>query len=51
MSLNSMFKRKEKGVCPFCGEKVDAYSFNDKQSLKEFEISGLCQRCQDEFFR
>ena len=45
-----MFKRKEKGVCPFCGERVDYDSFSDKKSLKEFEISGLCQSCQDDFF-
>ena len=37
-------------ICPFCGHKVDVSSFRDDLSVKEFHISGLCQRCQDEVF-
>ena len=40
----------ENGRCPFCGEQVDVSEFRDELSLREFYISGLCQRCQDEFF-
>lgn len=28
----------------------DASEFTDEQSMREFTISGLCQRCQDEIF-
>jgi len=34
--------------CPFCGN-VPVY-FKDELSYKEWEISGLCQDCQDDFF-
>jgi len=38
------------GICPFCGKKIDVNSFRDALSLREFEISGICQVCQDDFF-
>lgn len=34
--------------CVMCGE--DAKEFNDALSQKEYRISGLCQKCQDETF-
>ena len=34
--------------CVSCGKP--ATDFRDDLSRKEFGISGLCQRCQDEFF-
>lgn len=34
--------------CVFCGS--EAAAFKDELSAKEFEISGLCQKCQDETF-
>lgn len=43
-------KKVEKGLCPFCGKKIDMKDFRDESSLKEFETSGLCQKCQDETF-
>jgi hypothetical protein len=36
--------------CPFCKETVSSLGFRDEISAKEFEISGLCQTCQDNFF-
>lgn len=39
---------KQSGVCPFCGNGVG--SFRDEISLREYQISGLCQSCQDEVF-
>lgn len=39
------FERIERNECPFCGEEPDG--FRDNISLREFAISGLCQRCQD----
>ena len=41
---------KDHGQCPFCQKIVNPESFRDDLSRKEFEISGLCQGCQDEMF-
>jgi hypothetical protein len=38
------------GNCPLCHKKIISGSFRDALSAKEFQISGLCQRCQDEMF-
>jgi len=48
--LKTFKRRKSLGLCPFCGEAVEVEGFRDRRSLKEFQISGLCQKCQDEFF-
>lgn len=54
LMIHAGFKKEveavEAGKCPFCGEKVDQDSFRDELSKKEFKISGLCQKCQDETF-
>ena len=36
-------------VCISC--KKEAASFKDELSKREYKISGLCQKCQDEIFR
>ena len=41
---------KEKGVCVTCGAKIEMKDFKDRISIKEYEISGLCQKCQDDTF-
>lgn len=40
----------EQGKCPFCGKVISLADFRDPLSVKEFHISGLCQKCQDEMF-
>lgn len=35
-------------ICTMC--KKDASHFRDELSRKEYNISGLCQQCQDEVF-
>lgn len=35
-------------ACVKCGEP--AVEFKDELSRKEYSISGLCQRCQDDIF-
>lgn len=40
----------EDGRCPFCAQVVKKEEFRDCVSLKEFGISGLCQKCQDNTF-
>lgn len=44
-------KRQEQGLCPFCSHKIEESEFRDPLSLKEYQISGLCQSCQDDFFK
>ena len=51
MSIEELMKRKDEGKCPFCGKDMSNPSFKDALSKKEFEISGLCQECQDEYFK
>lgn len=36
------------GICLTCGE--DAKEFSDELSKKEYSISVMCQKCQDEIF-
>jgi hypothetical protein len=43
-------KRVEEGHCPFCNEKIDTSTFRDALSKRKYEISGLCQACQDNMF-
>ncbi len=43
-------KAVEQDNCPLCRRKVDKDEFRDELSRKEFEISGLCQSCQDDIF-
>ena len=38
------------GYCPFCHQKINTLDFINAISIREFEISGLCQKCQNEFF-
>lgn len=40
----------ERGECPFCHKPVVQTEFRDERSRREFHISGLCQKCQDEVF-
>ena len=34
--------------CVTCGKRADI--FRDSLSVKEYNISGMCQKCQDEVF-
>jgi hypothetical protein len=38
------------GKCPLCEAKVNLTDFTDPLSKREFEISGICQKCQDDIF-
>lgn len=37
-------------ICVSCGESCPPESFVDDLSRKEYQISGFCQKCQDEVF-
>lgn len=43
-------ERIEQGRCPFCNKEINKEEFRNEISLKEFKISGICQKCQDDFF-
>ena len=47
----SMINRVKDRKCPFCGKQIVIADFRDDLSLKEFTISGICQKCKDEFFK
>jgi len=51
-----LFRKKieliKEGRCPFCSKEIDIQTeFKDRLSKVEYRISGLCQDCQDGFFR
>ena len=38
-------------TCPSCKKQFDVTEeFRNEISMREFEISGLCQKCQDSVF-
>ena len=41
----------KEGKCPFCKKVIVMEDFLDSLSRREYEISGLCQSCQDKFFK
>jgi hypothetical protein len=48
IGFGQQVKDVENKVCPVCKQKIG--EFRDSLSRKEYEISGLCQKCQDEVF-
>ena len=45
-----MLKKIDLGQCPTCGKEIKKEDFRNEISKKEFEISGMCQKCQDSVF-
>lgn len=41
----------ENKLCPFCKKLVNENEFETELERKEFKISGLCKKCQDEIFK
>jgi len=41
---------RDSHLCPCCGCDVNKEAFRDDISRREFEISGMCQQCQDSVF-
>ena len=44
----SLSKSWQRGICVWCGGL--ATEFKDELSVREYGISGFCQKCQDEVF-
>lgn len=40
----------KRAVCPCCETQIRLEDFTNELSLKEFEISGLCEDCQNDLF-
>lgn len=38
------------GVCSMCGKEVVEEEFVNQVSKREYQLSGMCQACQDGFF-
>jgi hypothetical protein len=36
--------------CPLCLKPIDEKSFRDALSLKDYKITGCCQKCQDKLY-
>jgi len=53
--MNTVFSREitqriENNKCPTCNSDIIIEDFKDELSVKEYRISGMCQKCQDEVF-
>jgi len=46
----SQTEAKEQKICVFCHKLIKMEDFRDQLSIKEYNISGLCQKCQDDTF-
>lgn len=38
------------GKCSICGKTINLADFRNELSKREYTISGLCQKCQDDIF-
>ena len=50
MGFGEEVKLVEQGICPLCKVKVKMEDLKDEISVREFKISGLCFKCQGDFF-
>ena len=50
LGMNSYIDEYQNKICPMCHKKVDENEFVSEIERKEFKISGMCKKCQDDFF-
>ena len=48
MGFGKQVEAVDHSFCPMCKEPVS--EFRDELSKKEYQISGMCQKCQDSIF-
>ena len=46
----SQTEAREQKICVICHNEIKDEDFRDDISRKEYDISGLCQKCQDDTF-
>lgn len=51
LGFSEQVNRLKKDMCLDCGDTIVMTEFKDRLSIREYNISGRCQRCQDEVFR
>ena len=44
------YELRTQGKCPMCEGDIDPSKFRDRLSYTEYQISGMCQSCQDKVF-
>jgi len=50
MGFSKEIQRVKERKCPTCGNAINMSGFRDSLSIKEYNISGMCQKCQDDIF-
>lgn len=45
-----MVAEKEARRCPTCHKDTTDEKFRDVLSVKEYRLTGMCQKCQDDFY-
>lgn len=50
VGFSKQVQNVEENKCPLCGTPINMDDFKDPLSVKEFNISGMCQKCQDSFW-
>jgi hypothetical protein len=50
MGYTKQSERIQQDLCPSCGKFINPSDFKDDLSRREFRLSGMCQKCQDETF-
>ena len=52
--VGQIFKKEaqlvDEGKCPLCERDIVESDFKDDLSRREYQISGMCQKCQDNVF-
>jgi len=41
---------KQENICTTCGKPIYPKDFRNLVSIREYDITGNCQKCQDDFF-
>ena len=49
-TAENVANNKKNSTCALCNCKVDMGTFESAKSLAEYEISAMCQSCQDSIF-
>jgi RNase P subunit RPR2 len=48
--MGKMVDAVKAGLCPTCRKPIKKKDLRDDLSKREFDISGMCQECQDSVF-